>query len=214
MAVTTDRAPAARGLLGKRRVMLDAAVVLFLREGYARTTIDAVAAEAGISKQTVYNHVGDKERLFLEAVADALEPVATEVSDLVDSTLRRFGKLEEDLAAFGVGWLSVTTRPRIAALRRLVVAEGEHFPQLRSAWRRSVRDPALTNLTNFLACSSSRGAVLVSGDPARAARQLLALLSGEAEELSTSGADDPARAPLEELVDDAVSLFLRAHAPV
>ena len=42
---------------------------LFLRDGYARTSVDAIAAEAGVSKRTIYNHYGDKESLFLSVVS-------------------------------------------------------------------------------------------------------------------------------------------------
>ena len=42
-----------------------AALVLFARDGYERTSVDAIAAEAGVSKRTVYSHYGDKENLFL-----------------------------------------------------------------------------------------------------------------------------------------------------
>ena len=39
--------------------------MLFARDGYERTSVDAIAAEAGVSKRTVYSHYGDKENLFL-----------------------------------------------------------------------------------------------------------------------------------------------------
>ena len=45
-----------------------AALDLFSRDGYERTSVDAISAQAGVSKRTVYNHFGDKESLFLAVV--------------------------------------------------------------------------------------------------------------------------------------------------
>ncbi|MEV6751508.1 helix-turn-helix domain-containing protein [Streptomyces sp. NPDC051214] len=49
-----------------------AARSLFLREGFG-VGMDAIAAEAGVSKVTVYNHFGNKETLFVAVIAGALD---------------------------------------------------------------------------------------------------------------------------------------------
>jgi AcrR family transcriptional regulator len=53
-----------------RAAVLDAARRLFLERGYVATTIDAIAAEAGVAVQTIYNAVGQK-RDVLQAVLEA-----------------------------------------------------------------------------------------------------------------------------------------------
>jgi TetR/AcrR family transcriptional repressor of mexJK operon len=88
-SMTTDDSfrPARRGRSEqKRAAILDAATALFLADGYERTSGDAVAARAGVSKRTVYDHFGGKERLFTAVLAE----VAAGVLD----TLRR-GVAEE-----------------------------------------------------------------------------------------------------------------------
>ena len=52
----------------KRAAILEAAKALFIRNAFAGTSMDAVAAEAGVSKLTVYSHFGDKDNLFREVV--------------------------------------------------------------------------------------------------------------------------------------------------
>jgi len=73
----------------KRRAILDAATKAFLRGGYRGTSMDEIAAAAGVSKQTVYKRFADKERLFCEivitTVKEASDPVYEEVRDLQDS---------------------------------------------------------------------------------------------------------------------------------
>ena len=48
----------------KRQGILEAATRLFTEQGYDGTSVDDIAAEAGVSKQTVYSHFGNKEKLF------------------------------------------------------------------------------------------------------------------------------------------------------
>jgi TetR/AcrR family transcriptional repressor of mexJK operon len=59
--------------LAKRQAILDAAKTLFLTKGYANTSMDAVATQAGVSKLTVYSHFNDKETLFSAAVVAKCE---------------------------------------------------------------------------------------------------------------------------------------------
>ncbi|HUR05833.1 MAG TPA: TetR/AcrR family transcriptional regulator [Nonomuraea sp.] len=60
----------------KRRAILDAAIQVFTDLGYARASVDTIAAQAGVGKQTVYGHFGDKEQLFLAAIQEARSAVA------------------------------------------------------------------------------------------------------------------------------------------
>src|SRR2546430_6029030 len=56
------------GRLQSGGVIREAATALFLRSGYLGTSMDEVAALAGVSKQTVYTHFSDKEALFAALV--------------------------------------------------------------------------------------------------------------------------------------------------
>src|SRR5690349_12123523 len=68
----------------KRRAIIAAATTVFLREGYTRASVDAIAAEAGVSKQTVYNHFGDKENLFLSVTGAAQDDAVARVNVTLD----------------------------------------------------------------------------------------------------------------------------------
>ncbi|MBX9764445.1 MAG: TetR/AcrR family transcriptional regulator, partial [Pseudomonadaceae bacterium] len=59
--------------LVKRKAILEAAKSLFLSRGYDGSSMDVIAAEAGVSKLTVYSHFTDKETLFAEAVKSKCE---------------------------------------------------------------------------------------------------------------------------------------------
>ena len=73
--------------LAKRAAILDAAVRMFTRHGFEGASMDQIAAEAAVSKLTVYSHFGDKETLFGDAlrVARGEEIFEVEVAGLSDT---------------------------------------------------------------------------------------------------------------------------------
>ena len=113
----------------KRRAILEAATEAFLRNGYLGTSMDEIAALAGVSKQTVYKHFADKERLFAEIVTstvdEAADPVHEELEKLEDS-----GDVEADLRDLARRQLAMVMRPKLMQLRRLVIGEAGRFPDL------------------------------------------------------------------------------------
>ncbi|MFE1510972.1 TetR/AcrR family transcriptional regulator [Streptomyces sp. NPDC058726] len=119
----------------KRQAIVRAARELFLREGFG-VGMDAIAAEAGVSKVTVYNHFGSKEALFTAVITGALdEPLAGDAS----TALERVAEAEDLRTALldaAHSWVqSVRTNREVAALRNLVAAEAQRFPELGRAWR-------------------------------------------------------------------------------
>jgi Transcriptional regulator len=64
--------------MGKRAAILAAAKGLFIRNAFAGTSMDAVAAEAGVSKLTVYSHFGDKDNLFREVIRARIQDLLPE----------------------------------------------------------------------------------------------------------------------------------------
>ena len=69
--------PGVSGWQRKHEMIASAALALFSRDGYERTSVDAIAAEAGVSKRTIYNRYGDKENLFLSVLWDTYNAMMT-----------------------------------------------------------------------------------------------------------------------------------------
>ncbi|MFJ6567640.1 TetR/AcrR family transcriptional regulator [Streptomyces sp. NPDC091292] len=120
----------------KRLDIVRAARTLFLRDGFA-VGMDAIAAEAGVSKVTVYNHFGSKEALFTAVVTGALdEPLGDEDTA---SALAALAEAEDLRGAFvdaASAWVrAVRDNPDVIALRNLVLAEQHRFPELGAAWQ-------------------------------------------------------------------------------
>ncbi len=113
----------------KRRAIVHAATSAFLTRGYLGTSMDEIAARAAVSKQTVYKHFADKQRLFSEVVTatvtEVSDPVYAEVGRLPDT-----GDLAADLRDVARRQLELVLQPRLLQLRRLVIAEAARFPEL------------------------------------------------------------------------------------
>jgi TetR/AcrR family transcriptional regulator, mexJK operon transcriptional repressor len=62
----------------KRAAILAAAKALFIRNAFAGTSMDAIAAAAGVSKLTVYSHFGDKDNLFREVIRSRIHDLLPE----------------------------------------------------------------------------------------------------------------------------------------
>ncbi len=118
----------------KHREIMDAATVLFLRDGYRNTSMDQVASDAGVSKRTVYQHFHDKEQLFREIVLGVVansEEIVTQISTaLRNSDARTTSELRDILRDLARHYIDGVLNPRVLALRRLIIAEAERFPDL------------------------------------------------------------------------------------
>ncbi|MET9536333.1 TetR/AcrR family transcriptional regulator [Streptomyces sp. NPDC006553] len=210
----------------KRQAIVRAARDLFLREGFG-VGMDAIAAEAGVSKVTVYNHFGSKEALFTAVVAGGLdEPLsdsgpggqggqdgrsdAPDLARLVDADGP--DALKAALADAGRAWgraLRADTEGR--ALRTLVATEVHRFPELGRAWRAhgpAGHHPAVTNALRTLA---DRG-LLDIPDLEVAVLQLYSLLVFPQMVFEQHGTELGEELG-ERLVVDGVEMFLRRYAP-
>jgi AcrR family transcriptional regulator len=113
------------GQTRKRMAILAAAREIFLSQGYSAAAVDAIAARAFVSKQTLYNHFGSKERLFSEMVDEFIArvlPAALEAENSA-STSRSLNIVAETLA-------DLVMRPDTVSLYRLALIEAERHPEL------------------------------------------------------------------------------------
>jgi TetR/AcrR family transcriptional repressor of mexJK operon len=201
-----------RGLPAKRAAVMAAAQRVFASDGFGGASIDKIAAEAGVSKQTVYNHFGDKRRLFLAMIDEARARVDAQ-SVVDESLLRTPAELERDLYLLGREILRVVLEPRLSALRRLMIAEIARHPELSEPCEsvgRTTGPRVVEWLTLRLATLAVQG-VLTMSNPEEAASQFVALLSFPGQQLSNYGANPLAEEQVDALSRSATDMFLRAY---
>ncbi len=118
----------------KQEMILKGAVQVFLRSGYAGTSMDRVAAEARVSKQTIYSHFQDKEGLF-KALMERMT-IRRFQSAFQTATLQ--GEPEVLLRQFAETYLKKIADEEYIALFRLIFAESVRFPELAKLYSRAV----------------------------------------------------------------------------
>src|SRR5450755_2390472 len=118
VARRSGRPSRADALLLRERI-LEAATELFLQEGYGSTTIEAVAARAGISKRTFYDRFDDKAALFAAVVHRIIEHIRPPP----DVPLLQGASLRAMLVRLAGMILHAALAPQAIALHRLVNAE-------------------------------------------------------------------------------------------
>lgn len=84
----------------KRAAILDAAEDRFLADGYERASMDVIAARAGVSKRTVYDHFGEKSAVYLRVVERVHASLVRTVGAAIEEELRPGRDLREGLSAF------------------------------------------------------------------------------------------------------------------
>jgi TetR/AcrR family transcriptional repressor of mexJK operon len=190
----------------KHKAITKAATTAFLAEGYEGASLDHIAAMAGVSKQTIYNHFTDKESLFRAICADLTSGLVASlrpepgVEEEVGVVLRRLGRACLDLAL----------RPSSLALHSLIIGEASRFPDLGKAVYEAGPARIAAELAAYLAEQDERGRLAVA-NPRAAAEQFLGMLVGHHQLRALLGVARPGAPPFG-WVDGAVDAFLRAYA--
>jgi TetR/AcrR family transcriptional repressor of mexJK operon len=194
---------------GKRPLIVEAATRVFLDLGYGAASMDAIAAEAGVSKQTVYSHFGAKDGLFGAIIEDKCDELLAPVFEPFRPG-RDHGKALIEVAR---RFLSAILAPPNTALFRVIIAESGRFPELANAFYRAGPKTAVDNLAGYLKELNGAG-VIATNDPMASARQFFALLRGDLYMRRLLDlTPEPTAAEVAAVADEAVSGFLAIHAP-
>jgi len=193
--------------LAKRQAILEAAKELFLTNGYASTSMDAVATAAGVSKLTVYSHFNDKENLFKEAIIATCQ---TQLPGLIFE-LPEGVPLEQVLLNIGRGFQVLINSDHSVKLHRLIIAQGPQDPQLGQMFFEAGPDRVLRETEALLRLADQRGMLRIA-NPSSAAEHFFCLLKGGANFRLLLGCAGPLEAEAAEAhVREVVELFLRAY---
>ena len=153
--------------------ILDAAAALFFREGYGAVSIEIIAKHAQISKRTFYTRFENKAAIFTAVVHRVIQTIRPPQ----DATDRLFegSNLEEILHRIAPIILRASLTPQSVALQRVVMAEGQRFPELAMIMnQQGARQEAINRISAILEKHAEAGRT--HSDAAFAAEQFLAML--------------------------------------
>jgi len=181
---------------------------VFLERGFAETTMQTIATQAGASKETLYRHFGSKEGLFSEIMRSR----AMRFTGSSDGEFHIHGHPEQALFDFGLTFLKLIFKDESLALYRLVVAETPRAPELGRIFYEQGPKRVLHRLAHYLESETARGR-LACGNPDLAAKlflgaiiakhHMIKLFNGPKERLTVQAQSEHAR--------EAVCMFLAKY---
>lgn len=201
------------GSAAKRSAILDAARELFLRNGVDRVSMDSIAAEAGVSKRTVYDYFGDKQNLFRSILAEASESLDASVQQALEQHFRpdvqitTTAQLEQALVALAIDLgTSIVGSPDYAAVFALVAQQRLRTQTIDDDVSTEIPEQALEDL---IARFVDRG-LLDTDNPRLAAEHFSALtvLYAANDQPVPSRADN---GRIRQIMVDGVHAFMRAY---
>ncbi|MBH1933431.1 TetR/AcrR family transcriptional regulator [Streptomyces sp. AV19] len=143
-----------------RRAILDAALALSGESGYQRLTIEAIAARAGVGKQTIYRWWPSKAAVLLDAFIALGEEAAEGETELPDT-----GDLEADLKLVVRATVDELNSPRYDAPSRALAAESVVNPELCAQFTQRVLEPQLQLYVRRLRAAQEAGQADPDADP-------------------------------------------------
>lgn len=117
--------PTAKAAAQLETTILDAATTAFLADGYAATTIEAVARACNTAKRTIYARWNGKPALFRAVIERLMAKWLSTAGDWAEAQ-----NLDDALNQAATRILAVALTPEAVALNRLLIAESARFPEL------------------------------------------------------------------------------------
>ena len=206
MSTAAEKKPGRPVNVAKREAILAAATRAFFEHGYAATAIEQVAADAGVSKVTVYNHFGDKRGLFSATVDAECDRMRGAFAIGPNPT----GSLRQRLTAIGEAMMAFLSRPEMVQFERRIAAETEHEPAIGAAFLAAGPHRMKAAFAELLRAMRDAGEVRIE-DVDLAVEQFASMCKGMGDlERRFGHPADPARD--RQRIEGAVEVFCRAYA--
>lgn len=191
----------------RRLAYIRAAGKLFTSRGYGEVTMEAIAAEVGGSKVTLYNYFRGKEELFEAFVIDA----GRDKQDALLEAQREGESVRDALLRLGMSFMTLVTSPTVVAVDSVILAEGRRFPALCRIYYENGPKRTMSALARAMLTLMESGSIRVS-NPDRAALHFKGLCEADIRDQQIWGLTArPTKARLRKAVEDGVDAFLLGY---
>jgi AcrR family transcriptional regulator len=191
----------------KQTQILNGAAAIFAQDGYDGASMSRIAAEAGVSKGTLYNYFPSKADLFIATVRRDCSNWIELVFDEIDTS----ASAETTLRSVGLQMIGLLVSDPALTMFRMVIAEAEKFPELAEAFYKAGPARAIAHLSAYLGGACARGELAIP-DRDFAAEQFYALMQTHLivkRRLRLIAMPD--RTEMARIVDSAVAMFLNTY---
>ncbi|MCE9686658.1 TetR/AcrR family transcriptional regulator [Shewanella sp. AS16] len=190
----------------KRSQVLDAAIDLFCCQGFFNTSMDEVARQAGVSKQTVYAHFGSKDELFVAAIESKCV-----AHQLTGDILTDAAEPESALMRFATQFSELIISPGAMAVFKTCVAQADSHPELSRLFYDAGPNHVLRLLADYLARVETHGRYHF-GNTRHCAVRLCLMTFGELRLRLELGLEhQELLGSREQYVQECVQMFLKAY---
>lgn len=204
----TSGRPSAKQAAARMEKILNTAADIFLKEGFDRASVAAIAKLAGASKETLYSRFPTKEELF-EAV----------MSRKTEILLRKFSRvlvqkqsIQNVLELYGSNLLDFMLLPEMQRLSRILISAAPQFPELAGEFWRLCSEREQEQLAMYLETQIESG-ILVRMDTRKAAELFFSLCLGQfLLHASLLVRKAPKKAEKKAHIRAAVHMFLAAYS--
>lgn len=192
-------------ILRERRI-LDAALKIFSEKGFVSASMDDIAAEAGLTKPTLYQYFPSKDELFTAMMSQERDHM------LESFEYPSASGMVAELYAFSWHYADVVLRPDMLNLARLIIGEAQRLPDVGRAYQASGPDRVLAGMIAYLERQRAAGR-LKFDDAELAAEDLWGLILSAPRNKALHIPDAvPDRATIERYIRNGLSVFLRAYS--
>ena len=194
----------------KREAIVQAAQAVFLDNGYAATSMDTVAARAGVSKATIYAYFKGKDELFGELIRQHCDNCFSPIK-APDLLAQDEAGVKAALLHLAHRFWDLVTSPEALGAYRIVVAEAPRFPEIGQAFYAAGPAQGHQAATRFFSDLAQRG-LLDLPDPRAAAEFFIGMLRSDLFTRRLLGIEDNGRS-VDAMIEGAVEVLYRAYAP-
>jgi len=154
-----------------RQIIYEAARHEFADNGFASTSVEAVARRAGVSTKTLYRLIPNKAALFEGMVSDRLDTFVSEVNlHAADHT-----DIQEALSAALMACADLALDKEVIALQRMILQEAGKFPEVAGMFYANAIHRTTIALADWLQAQQKRGLIALE-DVEEAAGMLLGMV--------------------------------------
>ena len=190
------------------RRIVEAAHSHFNAHGLERANLDAIAADAGVSKMTIYSHFASKERLFEAVIRDRTDRVMGGVAgvEALDPT-----QPHKALLAVGEQFLTLAREEGTLGQFRLIYGAAAVQREACRAFYRQGADRLIADLAAYLRRADAQGTLNIPR-PRQAADLFLSMFLGDGHIRGLLILDMPDAGEDRALLREAVRVFMAAYA--
>lgn len=190
----------------KRQQILDSAINLFTEQGFAATSMELIAKNADVSKQTVYSHFGSKDDLFSASIEQRCESL-----HILDLSMHDLSDPKTILLELAKRLIEIITSKQACAVHKICAFESNAYPQVSDIFYQA-GPLRVTNELSLLMEKLHQQKVLYIENPRYAALQFLNTIKGELwmqVEFNTKERISPKE--VDEYLRDSVDFFIRGY---